>query len=244
MNAVQANPYTRRLAELGRELPSPPAVLCVSAHWYGKGVKVQVGERPPMVHDFYGFPDELYAVNYPAPGAPGFANKTQKLLEPYGAKAVTDWGLDHGAWSVLRHLFPNADVPVFQLSLDHEKTPEEHFELAERLKPLRNEGILVMGSGNIVHNLRVIQPDQNAPPLPWTEEFDQDVKKALDKRDIESLIDYAAAFPRSAKLAVPTPDHYLPLLYCLAAADPSEPVSYPYEGYEHAAISMRCVRWG
>ncbi len=243
MNAVQENAFTRRLAELGRSLPRPKAILCVSAHWYGKGVKVQAGERPPMVHDFYGFPDELYAVNYPAPGAPELAAKTEGLLAEYGAELTTEWGLDHGAWSVLRHVFPKADVPVFQLSLDYAKTPLEHYDLAEKLAPLRDEGVMVIGSGNIVHNLRVMRPDPAAPPQPWTEEFDLGIKKALDERDIETLTEYEEAFPRSARLAVPTPEHYLPLLYCLAVTDPSEPVSYPYEGYEHAAISMRCVRW-
>lgn len=244
MNAVRQNAFTRSLNAAGRALPAPNAVLCVSAHWYGKGLMVQSGEQPPVIHDFYGFPDELYAVRYPAPGSPAFAAKTRDLLAAEGAELTVKWGLDHGAWSVLVHLFPNADVPVYQLSLDYNRPLREHYELAKRLKPLREEGVLILGSGNIVHNLRVMQANPDAPPFPWTEEFDAGVKNALEARDHDSLIDYPEAFPRTAALSVPTPDHYLPLLYCLAASDPAEPVSYPYEGYEHAAISMRSVRWG
>ncbi len=243
MNAVLSNPFTKTLSEWGRNLTRPQAILCVSAHWYGQGVKVQASPMPSIVHDFYGFPEALYAVQYPAPGSPEFAAKTQKLLDSHGAETTMDWGIDHGAWSALVHLFPKADIPVFQLSLNYQKSLREHYELARALKPLRKEGVLILGSGNIVHNLRMLAMDPAAPPHDWAMEFDARVKKAIDVGDHESLIDYKTAFPKIAALAVPTPDHYLPLLYCLAASDSSDSIIYPYEGYEHAAISMRAAQW-
>lgn len=244
MNAVQENDFTQALRALGKTLPRPEAILCVSAHWYGKGVQVQAGAAPKMIHDFYGFPEELYAAQYPAKGHPELAKKTADLLSPAGAKITEDWGLDHGAWSVLIHLFPKADVPVFQLSLDYAKTPQEHYDLAKLLRPLREENVMVLGSGNIVHNLRALVGDREAGIYPWALEFDESVKRALLAEDRPALIGYEKSFPGTAKQSVPTPDHYLPFLYALGAAHESELPSFPYEGFEHASISLRAVRWG
>jgi 4,5-DOPA dioxygenase extradiol len=238
MDALADNAHTRSLRAWGKSLPRPRAVLSVSAHWYVDGVKVLSAPNPETIHDFNGFPDELYQVRYSAPGHPELAAETRLLLDEAGARLSEDWGLDHGTWSPLRHLFPRADVPVFQVSVDRRRAAREHLELGRLLKPLRERGVLIMGSGNIVHNLARLGPE-DAPVYSWARDFDAKVREALLRDDRETLLAGAAPSP-----AVPTPDHYLPLLSALGAAEPGEPVTLPAEGFAHGSISRRAVQWG
>ena len=245
-NAIEDNPFTRSLAKLGSSFTEAPrAILVISAHWLTSGILVQAGVRPETIHDFAGFPEELYRVQYPAPGAPWYARATAGLL---GAEAVetTEWGLDHGAWSVLRHIFPEARIPVFQLSLDWARKVDFHYEFAQALRPLRDRGVLILGSGNIVHNLRQSMPKFAAGdprPFDWAVEFDAWVKGRLDARDYAALARHGDA-GQSALLSVPSPDHYVPLLYAAAVSGPEEPVTQIYEEVCYGGISMRTFRVG
>jgi 4,5-DOPA dioxygenase extradiol len=241
MNAIERNQFTETLTGLGKELPRPKAVCVVSAHWVTRGSEVLALAKPRTIHDFYGFPAPLYEVEYPAPGAPAEAEQVARELE---IKSDETWGFDHGAWSVLRHLYPNADVPVFQISLDEGRGLARHLELGSELAGLRDRGVLILGSGNIVHNLRRLEGDKDAPPYPWTIEFDSKVKDAIETRDTTSL-----AVPDSwgkplAALAHPTLEHYVPLLYCMGSTTEHDTVSYPYEGFEYGSLSMRMVLFG
>jgi 4,5-DOPA dioxygenase extradiol len=244
MNAIEDNDFTRTLAALGKRLPRPAAVLCVSAHWFTEGTLAGGMARPRTIHDFGGFPEALYAVRYPAPGRPELAARVRALV---GGGVVRvdegEWGLDHGAWSILRHLFPKADVPVVQLSIDETASPRRLFGLGEKLRPLREEGVLILGSGNVVHNLRRVSFDEDAAPLPWAVEFDAWVKERLEKRDFAALLGDLSRAP-SGDLAVPTPEHYAPLLYVLGASDADDRLRFEYEGIQNASISMRAVSFG
>ncbi len=241
MNALADNEFTRALGRLAAELPRPEAILVVSAHWLTRGTHVLSAAAPRTIHDFGGFPPELYAVQYPAPGTPPKAAAVKELLP----ETVLDesWGLDHASWSVLRHMWPAADVPTFELSLDIAAPPAVHWDLGRRLAPLRDSGVLVIGSGNIVHSFAGASWEPDAEPHPWAVEFDAWVAAALLRRDGDALVHYEAA-GRSARLAVPTNDHYLPLLYAAAMATPADEVTFPYVGMEMASMSMRCVRFG
>ncbi len=238
MNAIERNRFTETLAELAPRLPRPRAVCVVSAHWVTRGSEVLTVTQPRTLHDFYGFPAPLYKVEYPAPGAPAEAERVARELE---IKADETWGFDHGAWSVLRHLYPQADVPVFQVSLDAGRSLPRHLELGSELAQLRDRGVLILGSGNIVHNLRRLENEKNAPPFPWTVEFDSQVRKAIETRDLESLAAPEHWGKPLAALAHPTLEHYVPLLYCLGSATERDAVSYPYEGFEYGSLSMRMV---
>ena len=244
LNAIADNAFTRTLGALGARLPRPKAVLCVSAHWLTRGTRVTGMAKPRTIHDFGGFPEALYQARYPAPGSPALA---ALVRETVGAGSVeideSEWGLDHGAWSVLRHLYPKADVPVVQLSIDDGAPARRHFELGEKLRPLRDKGILILGSGNIVHNLRRLSFEESAPPEAWAVEFDAWVKGRLEARDFESLSGDLAAAP-SGRLAVPTPEHYDPLLYVLGACDERDKLRFEFEGIQNGAISMRSVSFG
>ncbi len=221
MNALQDNDLTRSWTALGEKLPRPRAILCISAHWETKGVLITSAKSPRIIHDFYGFPQALYEVSYPAPGDPALAKALEARLANFRARADLDgWGLDHGAWSVLKFLYPQADVPVLQLSLDLRRSPAEHYEIGKALAGLRDEGVLILGSGNIVHNLRLFDP-RSLDPYPWATAFDAEVARRIKARDHAGLIDYLAMGPE-AVLAVPEPDHYLPLLYVLATQGPDE----------------------
>jgi 4,5-DOPA dioxygenase extradiol len=240
MNALRDNAFTRSLAAAGAGLERrPTAILVVSAHWLTRGAFSSTVDRPETIHDFGGFPDELYQVEYPAPGSPDTARRAIELAPE--VEESDEWGLDHGAWSMLRHMFPKADLPAFQLSIDFYKPLAFHLELGRKLAPLREEGVLIIGSGNIVHNLRRIRWGGKA--YPWAEEFDLWAKGRIEARDGESLVDIGRA-GESAQLAVPTADHYIPLLYTLGAARADDKLEFIYEGLEHGSLSMRCLRFG
>jgi 4,5-DOPA dioxygenase extradiol len=244
MNAIRDTPFTRMLRELGRRLPRPKAVLCISAHWMTEGSWITHMSNPKTIHDFYGFPKELFEVQYPAPGDPGTAERiSRNSSEPSIHLDNEIWGLDHGTWSVLRHIYPAADIPVLQLSLNIIEGPEFHFALGEKLKALRQQGVLIVGSGNIVHNLRRVNFDDDAPPFDWAVEFDAWVKERLENGDYRAIVREATG-SNAGKLSIPTPDHWYPLLYTLGAADEPDGLRFEYEGIENASISMRCLSLG
>jgi len=241
MNAIETNAFTRALSSLAEDLPRPVAVLVVSAHWLTRGeTRVLSSAQPRTIHDFYGFPPELYEVEYPAPGSPGLAHATADLC---GAACDDTWGLDHASWAVLRHVYPAADVPVFELSLDIAARPAQHVEIGRRLGELRDRGVLVVGSGNVVHNLRAIDWDSPQGGFDWAEEFDSWAAGRIEEGDVDALADYES-LGRIAQLAVPTNEHYLPLLYAMALKGADEPMSTVYAGMEYGSLSMRCVRVG
>ncbi len=245
MNALYVNAFTHSLAAVGTALREikPHAVLVVSAHWLSRGTHVSVTSQPATIHDFGGFPDELYGVEYPAPGAPNEAREAQQLLARFAAGEDARRGLDHGAWTVLRHMFPAADVPTFQVSIDVHRPPEYHFELARELHPLRERGVLIIGSGNIVHNLGLVDFADDAKPYDWAIEFDELLKRKLEEGNYSGLIDYRS-LGSGAALAVPTNDHYLPMLYTLGAARAGEELRFFHEEIQNASISMRCFQIG
>lgn len=237
MNAIIDNDFSRNWQQLGESLPAPRAILCVSAHWMTRGISfVHVKERPRTIHDFSGFPGELFAQQYPAPGAADIAAATIGLVRSTHLKPDDRWGLDHGAWSVLIRMYPKADIPVFQLSLDLTKSPSGHFDLARELKPLREKGVLIIGSGNLVHNLHAIAP--NAHAYDWAEEFDARMTTALEQRDFRSVVE-ADALGRLTQLAHPTPEHFLPVLYPLGVADTKDELTFFNAAFDMASISMR-----
>ena len=244
MNALQVNSWTRAWEALGSALPRPRAVLSVSAHWYVAATAVTAMREPRTIHDFGGFPRELFAVRYPAAGDPALARRVQQLLEPLPVQADHAWGLDHGSWSVLRHMYPQADVPVVQLSIDETQPPAFHHELGRRLRPLREEGVLLAGSGDVVHNLHTYAWGRHRPqPYDWAQRFEARVRTQLESGEHAPLIDYPS-LGVDARLAVPTPEHYLPLLYVLGASFPGEAVSFPVEGMDGGSVSMLAVRFG
>ncbi len=244
MNALLQNDYTEGWAALGRELPRPQAVLCVSAHWYFPATAVTANEAPRTIHDFGGFPRELYEVRYPAPGSPSLARRVQELLRPVQVKLDESWGLDHGTWSVLRHVFPEADVPVVQLSIDETQPPEFHYELGRRLAPLREEGVLVVGSGNLVHNLHTYAwGRQGVEPFDWAVRFEQQARELMSSGNDAPLVNYEQ-LGRDAQLSAPTPDHYLPLLYVLGLRRIGEEVSFPVAGMDGGSVSMLTIKLG
>jgi 4,5-DOPA dioxygenase extradiol len=241
MNAIADNEFTRALGRIAAELPRPGAVLVVSAHWLTRGTHVLAVDPPRTIHDFGGFPAELYSIEYPARGAPAQAAMVKAVVP----EAILDyqWGLDHAAWAVLRHMWPAAEVPTFELSLDVTAAPQAHWEIGRRLASLRDHGVLVVGSGNIVHSFAGADWGPDAKPHAWAEEFDAWVAAALIHRDESALVHYETA-GRAARLSVPTNEHYLPLLYPAATRAQDEEVTFPYTGIEMASMSMRCVRFG
>jgi 4,5-DOPA dioxygenase extradiol len=244
MNALEQNDFTRSLVKLATELPKPKAILCISAHWMTSGTWVTHMKKPKTIHDFYGFPQELFNVQYAAPGSPELAELVASTIsQPKIFSDEEKWGLDHGTWSVLRHMHPKADIPIIQLSLDMTKPIEFHLALGKQLSPLRDLGILIVGSGNVVHNLRMISWNENANPHPWATEFDQWIKEKINARDFNAVV-FEATKSQAGQLSIPTPDHYYPLLYILGASTPSDPIEYVYEGIQNAAISMRSIRFG
>jgi 4,5-DOPA dioxygenase extradiol len=244
MNALSDNAYTRMLAGLGQKLPRPKAILCISAHWMTEGTWVTAMAKPKTIHDFYGFPEELSKIQYPAPGSPEVAQLISSTTsDPKVHLNVELWGFDHGTWAVLRHMYPKADLPVIQLSIYMQQPGNYHYRLGNLLRSLRDQGILIIGSGNIVHNLRRIRWEDDAKPFDWATQFDEWVKGRLLSRDDEALInDYFST--ESGKLSVPTPDHYYPMLYVLGATDRSEIPRFEYEELPNGSISMRSFSIG
>lgn len=241
MNAIEVNPFTESLKKLGESfVEMPKAIMVVSAHWLTRGTFVSSVERPEIIYDFYGFPKELYQVEYSAMGAPSIAREIIKMVPEI--KEDDKWGLDHGAWAILKHIFPKADIPVFQLSIDFYQPMQYHFDLASRLKQLREQGVLVIGSGNIVHNLALIFSKEDNAPFEWATEFDEIVKDSINNGDFDSLVHYEK-FGRAANLAIPTVDHYAPLMYVLGMAEAEDEVTYTYEEV-FTSLSMRCVKIG
>jgi 4,5-DOPA dioxygenase extradiol len=244
MNAIGNNSYTRAWRHIGEELPRPKAILSISAHWYVPETGVTIGTAPRTIHDFGGFPAELYQVQYPAPGEPALVRRVQRLLAPLEVKLDNSWGLDHGTWSVLKHVYPAADVPVVQLSIDETKPAAFHFEIGRKLAPLREEGVLIAGSGNLVHNLHTYAWGRHPrDPFDWAVRFETAAKEMIRAGETAPLIGYEK-LGRDAALSIPTPDHYLPLLYVLATRQEREAVSFPVEGVDGGSISMLAVRAG
>jgi len=244
MNALELNVWTKAWRELAARLPRPRAVLAVSAHWYTPGGRVTVNEQPPTIHDFGGFPRELSEVQYPAPGSPELAERMAELMAPMTIAQDPNWGLDHGTWSVLVHLFPNADIPVVQLGLDETLDPAQHYALASALRALREEGVLVFGSGNVVHNLEAIAwGRQPVEPFDWAVRFETALCGHIEAGRVDEVVAYEDGGPDAA-LSVPTPEHYLPLLYVLGVRHPDEPVSFPVEGFDGGSVSMLSVQVG
>jgi 4,5-DOPA dioxygenase extradiol len=244
MNAIEENEFVHGWREIGKSIPKPNAILCISAHWETRGTFATAMEKPVTIHDFGGFPKALFDVQYPAPGSPILAKETKLLIKKSEVGLDEKWGLDHGCWSVIRRLYPEADVPVIQLSLDYYKTPQFHYDLAKELAPLRSKGILIVGSGNIVHNLGMVAWDKlNADDYgyDWAIEAKEKMKEFIIRNDHKSLIDYNSQ-GREFKLAIPTPEHYLPLLYTLALRDQNENLTLFNDKSVGGSLAMTSVK--
>lgn len=258
MNAIEDNRWSRGFAQLGAALPRPAAILAISAHWYIRGSYLTGNAQPETIHDFGGFPPALHEVQYPARGSVDLAQRVAALLTPSDAPQAgagtgwarrsgvrDDWGIDHGTWSVLVHSHPAADIPVVQLSIDLRAPAAEHVAIGRALRPLREQGVLILGSGNITHNLREAMRhlgDPDAATPPWASRFDADVARAVQQHDADFLA--RALTSDDGRMAHPSPDHYLPLLYAVGAADAADPVSFPTDGFDAGSLSMRSIRFG
>jgi 4,5-DOPA dioxygenase extradiol len=246
MNAIGDNYFVQGWKESAKSFPAPAAILCISAHWETAGTSVTAMEKPETIHDFGGFPPELYKVEYPAPGSPGLAHEIRNTIKGTSVGLDFKWGLDHGTWSVVKHMYPGAGIPVLQLSLDYSRSPQFHYNLAKELSVLRRKGVLILGSGNIVHNLRLIAWDKLEADdygYDWTREAVDKMKGFILKGDHNSLIDYKGQ-GESFRLAIPTPDHYLPLLYVLALQEKDETPSFFNDRSVGGSLAMTCVRIG
>lgn len=243
MNAIEDNVWSRAMAEVGTNLPEPRAIVCISAHWFVGGTFVTANPNPRTIHDFGGFPDALFAVQYPARGDAALARHITTLLAQERAEERLDWGLDHGTWSVLKHMRPRADVPVLQVSIHRGLSASAHVALGRALGPLRDDGVLIVGSGNITHNLRHAISNRGVPDAPaWASAFDADIARALAQRDEAFLV--RALETENGQRAHPTPDHYWPLLYAFGAATEADEVTSPIVGFDWGSLSMRSVRFG
>lgn len=246
MNAIEENQFVQGFRNISREIPKPNAILCISAHWFTNGTFVTAMQNPKTIHDFYGFPKELFEVNYPAPGSPELAKETAALLLPEIVEQDHSWGLDHGAWSVIKHLYPDAEIPVIQLSIDYTKPPQYHFDLAKKLQKLREKGILIIGSGNIVHNLRMVDwknINTVGAGWDWAIEAREKTNNWLLEGNFQNLIDYHRQGV-ALQTAVPSPDHYLPLIYSLGLKEKSENLSLFNDELIGGSLSMTSVRIG
>lgn len=237
MNTLASNRYTEAWHKLGASVPRPEAILAISAHWLTRGTAVTAMAKPRTIHDFGGFPQALYDIQYPAPGDPALAARVRELLAPLDVQLDQNWGLDHGTWSVLAHAFPDAGVPVVQLSMDGTKPARFHYDLGKRLAPLRGEGVLIVGSGNVVHNLMLMRRGDGATAYDWSKRFNQQVRAALASGTHQVLIDFEH-LGEDARLAVPTPEHYLPLLYIAALQAAGEAMVFAVDGYEAGSLGM------
>jgi 4,5-DOPA dioxygenase extradiol len=244
MNALSKNSYTQGWASIGKSIPRPKAILAVSAHWYIPYCAVTSNLNPRTIHDFGGFPKGLYQIEYPAPGSLELALRVKDLLAPVSVILDEGWGLDHGTWAVLKHVFPKADIPIVQLSIDETQPPSFHYELGKRLAALREEGLLIIGSGNIVHNLSAYSwGEGDVQPFDWAVRFEEHARESLIKGDDTPLVNYQN-FGRDAILSAPTPEHYLPLLYVLGLRRKNEKVSFPVQGIDGGSISMLAIQIG
>ncbi len=238
MNAIEDNQFHKSWAELGKSLPKPKAILCISAHWLTRGTKVTAMEQPRTIHDFGGFPETLFAQQYPAKGSKQVADETIALVKRTAVESDFEWGLDHGTWSVLLPMYPKADIPVIQLSIDYSQPPQYHYDLAKELQALRNKGVLIVGSGNIVHNLGML--DFTGKTFDWAIEFDEKIKQFINNKNHAAIVNYQQ-LGKVAQFAVPTNDHYLPLLYTLALQGEKEEVNYFNEQTQMGSVSMRSL---
>ncbi len=244
MNAIIDNPYTQALNRLGQTFPRPTAILVISAHWMSEGTWVTEMPKPKTIHDFYGFPQALFDIQYPAPGSPELAQLVQDtVIDPKVNLDTEMWGLDHGTWAVLRHMYPKADIPVVQLSIYMEQPPEYHVKVGQQLAKLRERGVLILGSGNLVHNLRQIRWEAGAAPHDWALEFDEWLKQKLENRDFDSVLNKFHE-TEAGRLSIPTMEHYYPIHYVLGAADKTDKLSFVYEELQNGSISMRSVQLG
>ena len=246
MNGILDNEFSARWKSMATEIPVPKAVLVVSAHWITRGTRITSMDFPRTIHDFGGFPRELFEVDYPAPGSPALARETIDLVRSISIEEDHDWGLDHGTWTIVRHMFPEADIPVLQLSLDQAKSSRDHFEVARELGELRKKGVLIIGSGNMVHNLRMLAWDKLEEPgfgYDWTLEMNHRVKALISRGDPEPLIHYESLGPEG-KLAIPTPEHYLPLLYSLGLREKEESISFFNDRAVAGSLTMTSVKIG
>lgn len=239
MNAITDNAYHKSWQELGKKLTPPKAILCVSAHWLTRGTFVTMSEHPETIHDFGGFPDELFRQQYPVPGAVDFAKMTIDQVKYTTVHEDFQWGLDHGTWSVIKPMFPEAKIPVFQLSIDFTKPMQYHYDLAKELAFLRSKGVLIIGSGNIVHNLGMIKWD-GGTPFDWAVEFDTFSKNMIETNNAQALIDYEKQ-GKAALMAVPTTDHYIPLIYAMGLRDKSDSLQFFNDTLDMGSLSMRSV---
>ena len=237
MNAIEENEFAAGWRAVGKDLPKPKAILCVSAHWETKGTFVTAMEKPRTIHDFGGFPPELYEVQYPAPGNPLLASQTKETVRKAAVELDTNWGLDHGCWSVVRRMYPDADVPVLQLSMDYDRPPQWHYDLARDLAALRKKGVLIIGSGNMVHNLRRLNWENPASTYDWAEEMNVKFKHFVLNGEVKQLIDYPS-LGTSAMLSVPTPEHFLPMLYALGLKEEKEQITFFNDKTVMGSISM------
>jgi len=246
MNGIEDNEFSRHWSKLAKELPVPKAVLVVSAHWLTKGTKITAMDFPPTIHDFGGFPQALFEVQYPAPGSALLAQETASLFTATHVELDHDWGLDHGAWTVIKHMYPDANIPVLQLSIDYTKGPEYHYQLARELMALRKKGVLIMGSGNMVHNLRMVAWDKlndSSYGYDWALQLNERFKQLISDGDHQPLIHYET-LGAEAKLAIPTPDHYLPLMYTLGLKTTNDPVSFFNDKAVGGSLTMTSVQLG
>jgi 4,5-DOPA dioxygenase extradiol len=246
MNGIEDNEFSRNWAKFGNEIPKPKAVLVISAHWLTNGTHVTAMQHPKTIHDFGGFPQALFDVQYPAEGHPELAQETVNLIKTTQVGLNHDWGLDHGTWTVVRHMYPNADIPVLQLSIDYNKTPQYHYDLAKQLKALRQKGVLIIGSGNMVHNLGMVAWEKLQEPefgFDWAIEMNAIFKDKIGNGDFQSLIDYEK-LSLASKLAIPTPDHYYPLLYSIALQDKKDEVSFFNDKAVGGSLTMTSVKFG
>jgi 4,5-DOPA dioxygenase extradiol len=246
MNGIEDNEFSKRWTSIAKEIPTPTAVLVISAHWFTKGTSITAMDFPKTIHDFGGFPEALYQVQYPAPGNPVLAKETASLIHSTHVELDHDWGLDHGTWTIVRHMYPEANIPVLQLSIDYSKPPSFHYELAKELFALRKKGVLIIGSGNMVHNLRMVAWDKlNGPAYgyDWALHMNQTFKDLILHRDHQPLIHYDQ-LGREAMLAIPTPEHYLPLLYTLGLQDKNDPIAFFNDQPVGGSLTMTSVKIG
>jgi 4,5-DOPA dioxygenase extradiol len=242
MNCIMDNDFTRSLKSLGNRLPRPRSIMVISAHWLARATLVNCVKNPEQIYDFYGFPPELYSVRYPCAGAPDDAQMVTRVTK-YMVNCAVDWGLDHASWAVLKHMYPEADIPVFEMSVCEMMDAEYHYDIGRRLGALRREGILIIGSGNIVHNLKLMDPDMESAPYDWAVEIDETIKSLLIDGNHGKLVHYQD-LGGNMTLAAPTTEHYLPLLYILGLQEEDDGITFIHEGFQHGSMSMRCFMLG